>query len=177
MPGGRNASFLRWTSIQSGESRNTPSIKGSSSQNSRKLVFSDEVCLLFVLQILLLVVFMCMSLSFASFLSLTGPGELWKHLYTQKTEESTLDTLVSVLVKIIIIITVCLLPTWRKKLMCQLRSVLSTLSRGKRNVWESTCFWLTIITGLVHGNDFDAKLIHCLNLFSVVRIHSVFNKS
>lgn len=42
--------------------------------------FSNSV-FLFVPQILLLVVFMCMSLSFASFVCLTGPGELWRNVF------------------------------------------------------------------------------------------------
>ena len=44
-----------------------------------KLAFSNSVFLFLVSQILLLVVLMCMSLSLASFLSLTGPGELWRN--------------------------------------------------------------------------------------------------
>ena len=36
---------------------------------------------MFVPQILLLVVLMCMSLSLASFVCLTGPGELWRNLF------------------------------------------------------------------------------------------------
>ena len=46
-----------------------------------KLVFSDKMPL-FVHQILLLVFLMCMSLSLASFMCLTLPGEWWTNLYT-----------------------------------------------------------------------------------------------
>ena len=51
----------------------------------RKVVFSN-IFLFLIPQILLLVVLMCMSLSLASFLSLTGPGKLWRNLFMYSYE-------------------------------------------------------------------------------------------
>ena len=50
--------------------------KESEAEKRGKGAFSNTVFLFLVRQILLLVVLMCMSLSLASFVSLTGPGEL-----------------------------------------------------------------------------------------------------
>ena len=54
--------------------------KDSEAEKRGKVAFSNNVFLFLVPQILLLVVLMCMSLSLASFVSLTGPGELWRNL-------------------------------------------------------------------------------------------------